>query len=164
MPKANRRLAEGSAAGGELRHFLAGGVVTVDQHDQRPGRDVLDEAQQQAAEDRWPRQGRLEPRICGAEDRAVLDVERETDGSPVVAAGYELAQDLDVIVLRVEEALVERLLERHHHRRNRASDPPSQGLVEVAWRNPGHFKLRPVRTGRLQRPRIHRTERKTSIP
>src|SRR5207302_1077688 len=83
---------EGSAAGGELRQLLAGGVVVVDQRGHRPGRDVLDEARQQAAEDRRPRQGRLEPRVCGAQDRAVLHVEREADGLPVVAARHELAR------------------------------------------------------------------------
>ena len=79
---ADCRLAEGSAVGCELRQFLAGGVVAVDQRDHRPRRDVLDEARQQAAEDRRPRQGRLEPRVCGAQDRAVL-LERGADGLPV---------------------------------------------------------------------------------
>src|SRR5213079_1124510 len=49
---ADRRLAEGPAVGAELRQLLAGRVVAVDQRDHRPGRDVLDEARQQAAEDR----------------------------------------------------------------------------------------------------------------
>src|SRR6266513_4658703 len=53
---ADRRLAEGSAVGAELRQLLAGGVVAVDQRDHRPGRGVLDEARQEAAEDRRPRQ------------------------------------------------------------------------------------------------------------
>src|SRR6185436_1309021 len=74
---ADRRLAEGSAAGGELWQLLAGRVVTVEQGGQRPSRDVLDEARQQAAEDRWPGQRRLEPRVRDAEDRAVLHVERD---------------------------------------------------------------------------------------
>lgn len=83
---ADRRLAEGSAVGGELRQVLAGRVVAVDEHGHRPGRDVLDEARQQAAENRRPRQGRLEPRVRGAQDRAVLHVEREADGSPRVTS------------------------------------------------------------------------------
>jgi hypothetical protein len=127
---ADRRLAEGSAVAGELRQFFPGRVVAVEQRGQRPGRDVLDEARQQAAEDRRPRQGRLEPRVCRAQKRAVLHVEREADGLPVVAARHELAQDLDVVVLGVEKAFVERLLERHHYRRDRARDPPSQARLQ----------------------------------
>jgi hypothetical protein len=97
-------------------------------------------------------------------------MEREADGSPAVAARYELAQDLDVVVLGVEEAFVEGLLERHHHRRGRARNPPSQARlqhwssmsaflrwykppptntsiadrrrVEVAWWNPGELGAR----------------------
>ena len=46
---ADRRLAEGSRAYGELRQLRAGGVVAVDQHGHRPGRDVLDDARQQPA-------------------------------------------------------------------------------------------------------------------
>jgi hypothetical protein len=38
----------------------------------------------------------------------------------VVATRYELAQDLYVVVPAVEKAFIERLLERHHHRRDRA--------------------------------------------
>jgi hypothetical protein len=116
--------------GQDFRQFLAGGVVTVEHHGQRPGRDVLDEAHQQAAEDRRPLQGRLEPRVCGAEDRAVLHVEREADRSPVIAARYELAEDLDVVVPGVEEAFVERLLERHHHCRDRAGNAASQAGLQ----------------------------------
>ena len=95
---ADRRLAEGSGVGGELWQLFAGGVVAVDQHRHGPGRDVLDEARQQAAKDRRPRQGRLEPRVSGAQDRAVLHVEREADGLPGVAARHELAQNFDVVV------------------------------------------------------------------
>jgi hypothetical protein len=40
---ADRRLTEGSPVGGELRQFLAGRVVAVEHHGQRPCRDVLDE-------------------------------------------------------------------------------------------------------------------------
>src|SRR5205807_1777162 len=42
----------------------------------------------------------------------------------------ELAQDLDVVVLGVEEAFVEWLLERHHRRRDRARNPPSQTRLQ----------------------------------
>ena len=104
-------------------------MVAVDQRGHRPGYDVLAEAQQQAAEDCRARQGRLDPRVCGAQDRAVLHVEYEAHGLPVLAARHELAQDLDVVVLGVEEALVERLLERHHHRRDRARNSRSQARL-----------------------------------
>ena len=83
---ADRCLAEGSPVGDELRQLRARGVVAVDQRDHRPGRDVLDEAHQQAAEDRRPGRGRPEPRVCGADGRAALHVERETDGLPVVTS------------------------------------------------------------------------------
>jgi hypothetical protein len=48
----------------------------------------------------------------------------------VVAARHELAQDLDVVVLGVEEAFVERLLERHHHGRDRARNPASHARLQ----------------------------------
>src|SRR5580693_8950300 len=51
---ADRRLAEGSAVGGELRQLLTRRVVPVEQHGQGPCRDMLDEARQQATEDRRP--------------------------------------------------------------------------------------------------------------
>ena len=125
-------LAEGSAVAGELRQILARRVVAVEHHGQRPGCDVLDEAHQQAAGDRRPRQGRLEPRVCGAEDRAVLHMEHEADGSPVVAARHELAQDLDIVVLGVEQAFVERLLEVVASRCDGARDPPLASWC-AAW-------------------------------
>src|SRR5207248_8688688 len=112
-------------------------------------------------EDRRPRQGRPEPRVCGAQDRAVLHVEREADGSPVVAARHELAQDLDVVVLGVEEAFVERLLERHHHRRDRARDPASQARLPHRSRM---SVLLPWYNRRLHRPWIQRTVCTTSNP
>jgi hypothetical protein len=43
-----------------------------------------------AAGDRRSRQGWLESRVCGAEDRAALHVKREADGLPGVAARHEL--------------------------------------------------------------------------
>jgi hypothetical protein len=119
------------ALAAKLRQLFAGGVVAVDQHRHRPGRDVLDEARQQAANDRRPRQGRLEPRVSGSQDRAVLHVEREADGLPVVAARHELGQDLDVVAPGAEEAFVEGLLERHHHRRDRARGPPRKLVCSI---------------------------------
>src|SRR5204863_9634449 len=104
---------------------------------QRPGRDVLDEADDQAAQNGRPGQGWLEPRVCDAEDRAVMHVEHEADGLPAVAAGYELAQDLDIVVLGVEEAFVEWLLERHHHRRDSARNPASQAPLKHRLSMPG---------------------------
>jgi hypothetical protein len=51
-------------------------------------------------------------------------------GRPVLAAHHELAQDLDVVVLGVEQAFVEGLLERHHHRCDRARNRPSQARLQ----------------------------------
>jgi hypothetical protein len=118
---------------------------------------------------------RREPRVRGAQDRAVLHVEREADGLPVVAARHKLAQDLDVVVLGVEEAFVEWLLERHHPPPRRRPQPSlassSAALVkhvrvsalvqhtptnasmadlprvEAAWRNPGEPVARAERAG-----------------
>jgi hypothetical protein len=56
-------------------------------------------------------------------------VEHEADGSPVVAARHELAQDLDVVVPGVEQAFVEALLERHHHGCDRAGNRPSHARL-----------------------------------
>src|SRR5205823_9994384 len=53
-----------------------------------------------------------------AQDRAILHVGREADGLPVVTARHELAQDLDVVVLGVEEAVGRAAA--------RASSPPSR--------------------------------------
>src|SRR5204863_4850371 len=130
----------------ELRQFFAGGVVAVEQHGQRPGRDVLDEAHDQAAQNGRPGQGWLEPSVCDAEDRAVMHVEREADGLPAVAAGYELAQDLDIVVLGVEEAFVEWLLERHHHRRNSARNSASQAPLKHRLSMPGFLRRHNRRT------------------
>src|SRR5256885_5038954 len=96
----SRTLPGGSSPGRRLEGWSRASAAPVEQggavkHDgQRPCRDVLDEARQQATEDSRPRQGWLEPRVGGAEDRAVLHVERDPDGSPVVATRKELAQDL----------------------------------------------------------------------
>src|SRR5262245_60150667 len=57
-------------------------------------------------------------------------MEREADGPPVLAARHELAQDFDVVVLGVEEAFVEWLLERHHHRSGRARKPSSHARLQ----------------------------------
>jgi hypothetical protein len=57
-------------------------------------------------------------------------VEHEADGPPVIAARHELPQDLDVVVPGVEQAFVERLLERHHHCRDRAGNPASHAGLQ----------------------------------
>jgi hypothetical protein len=77
-----------------------------------------------------PGRARLESRVRDAENRAIVHMEREADGLPVVAPRDELAQDLDVVVPGVKEALVEGLLERHHHRRDRTRSAPSQAPLQ----------------------------------
>jgi hypothetical protein len=66
--------------GGDLRQFLARRVVAVEHRGQRPGRDVLVEAYEQAAENGRQREARLEPRVRDAEDRAIVHMECEADG------------------------------------------------------------------------------------
>jgi hypothetical protein len=59
------------------------------------------------ARDRTARQ-----RIRRAEEGSVADVKREPGYRPPPATGDELAEQLDVIVVRAEDALVDRLLSR----------------------------------------------------
>jgi hypothetical protein len=77
-----RSVAERSAVTSELRQLPPRGVEAVDQLGRRPGRDVLDEEHQHAAQHRRSRQVRLEPCVPGTEERAVLHMEREADASP----------------------------------------------------------------------------------
>jgi hypothetical protein len=81
---------------------------------------------------------RPEPRVGGAEERAVLHVKRQADGSPGSAPRHELAEDLDVVVFGVEEPFVQGLLERHQRRRDRASNPTSQAGLQH-WSSPSGF-------------------------
>src|SRR5207249_1743664 len=80
------------------------------------GQSRFREAGEQSAQGRRPRQERLGERVPGAEERAVLDVERDPDGLPFGAARDELPEQRDVVVVAVEEPLVERLLGRPDRR------------------------------------------------
>jgi hypothetical protein len=76
----------------------------------------------------------------------------EPIGCQLVAARHELVQDLDIVVLGVEEVLVERLLERHHHGRDRARTPPSQARLQAASvsKDGAHDEHPPARDEMLQ--------------
>ena len=95
----------------------------LDQRDRRPGRDVLEQRAQRPAQGRVHGQARSDLRVQGAEQRAVLDVQRRADGLRLgAAAGDQAAQQLGVVVVDAEEAPVERLGGEPHRRAHAAGE------------------------------------------
>jgi hypothetical protein len=76
-----------------------------------------------------------------------IELEREADALPVVAARHELPQYLDVVVLGFEEAFVEGLLERHHCSRDRTRNATAQAPLHLHYRPPAGGT---IKTGRSE--------------
>lgn len=110
--------------GAQLRQLLAGRVIAVNHQCHRPGREMLDQACQLAVTPWAPRrrldQGYVAPKaapLCTCSPTST-----RCQPSPRVTS---LPEDLDVVVLGVERAFVEALLERHHH----SPTPPAAPLA-----------------------------------
>ena len=92
---------------------------------------MLRQPREQAGGDRRPGHERPQLRVDRAERRAVARVQREPGERPLVAAGHELAEQLDVVVVALEGALVERLLGRPHHRGHAARDGSPEAALKL---------------------------------
>ena len=105
-------LDEGAAVAAEGREVAAGGVEAVGEGDEGPAGEVLGDGEDGPPERRRDREAGGDVGVDGAEQRAVLDVEDESEAVPAGAVADGSAEELDVVVAAGEEELVERLRER----------------------------------------------------
>ena len=93
-----------------------------------PGGQVLGEAGERAAQGRRHGQARSQAGVEGAEERAVLEVQERADrGLARAPAGDEPAEQLGVVVVDVEGALVQRLLREPHGRGEAPGERAAEG-------------------------------------
>ena len=97
----------------------------------RPGREVLRQPGQRAAQHRRDRQRARRVGVDRPEHGAVDDVHRQPDRIRRATVGDEAPEQLDVVVRNVEHALVERLLGGPHGRRRGAGESAPEGTGSV---------------------------------
>jgi hypothetical protein len=121
-----RGLGKGGPIPLQLREVLARGVKAVGDHSEGPEGEVLDESRHRTSQRGGDRHGRGQVGVNGTEERSVAGVHGQTQRQPALAASHGFPEQLDVVVLTGEDALVQRLLQRPYPGRCGAAGGASQ--------------------------------------
>src|SRR5579875_736906 len=159
-------LGEGASVAGQLREPVAGGMQPVGEEGQRPEGQVLAQRRRRAAQDGRERERGGDVGVDRSEQCAVAEMQRQAGRIPALSAHHRPPQQLDVVVAAGEQQLVQRLHNRPHGGRHRATEGSSHGPGAGGGSQPSATVTpvgTPGRQSEMRHEALHRRARERGV-